>query len=128
MAELLEIMTFYTTKASAILDIGTTYQQVISLETPVLPAGKYIFSYSYELNFNNQKNQPAISQVTGHFAGSEFSDSIGDNDIGDKNRAYSYPFDHPGGLILTGLQFRKPAQFSAQLDVDHIDINIQRVG
>ena len=128
MAELFDILDFHAEKASAITNIGTAYQTIVTMTTPSLPAGEYMISYSYELNFNGQKNQPAISQLIGDFAGSEFSDSIGDNDIGDKNRAYAFPKTLTAGVYTLGIQMKKSAQFSAQLDVDFVDVMMQRVG
>lgn len=128
MAELFDITSFTASKSSNILDVGTVYQEVGTLTTPDLPAGLYMFGYSYALNLNNQKNQPAILQVTGRFAGGEFSDSIGDNDVGGITRSYSYPFTHPGGIITTGIQMRKSTNFAASLDMLFMDIMIQRIG
>ena len=128
MAELFDILTIDAVKVSAVLNIGTVYQEVITLTTADLPAGQYVFAYAYELDFNTQKNQPCIHQVTGAFASAEFSDSIGDNDIGEKNKFYAYPFTHTGGVITAGINMKKSAGFSAQLDLTYMDIVVQRVG
>ena len=127
-ADIFDVLSVDSASASGILNIGTTYQEVVTITTPDLPAGKYLFAYAYELGFNGQKNQPCISQVTGHFASQEYSDSIGDNDVGDLANSYGYPFTHAGGVITTGIQMRKSASFAAQLDVSYIDIVINRIG
>jgi len=124
-----DVYTFYTQKESGLLNIGTAFQEVITITTPSLAEGKYVIGYAFELNFDSQKNQPAIFQLTGTFgSATEFSSSIGDNDVGLKNRAYWFPKDWAGGPITVGINFKKSASFSAQLDVNFVDVVVRYVG
>jgi len=124
-----DVYTFHTQKESGILDVGTVFQQAITLTTPSLKEGKYVIGYSFELNFNTQKNQPAIHQLLGTFGSvNEFCDSIGDNDTGLKNRTYMFPKDWVGGPITLGLNFKKSGSFSQQLDINFIDVVVRYVG
>jgi len=126
--ELFDVSKFYTVKVADILDIGTVDQQIATLVTPSLDAGKYGIGYAFEANFNEQKNRPLIYSITGTFAGLEFSESIGDNDVGAKSRYYAFPKDWAGGAITLGLQMRKSASFSAQLDINFADVFVRRIG
>jgi len=128
MPELYDIVKINTQKNSAILDIGTVMEPLVTMTTPTLQAGTYIISFSFEANFHDQKNQPMYSQVTGDFAGDIYSDSIGDNDNGIKTRYYGFPKVWVGGPITLGLQASKAAGFGAQLDVNYVDVNVMRVG
>lgn len=114
-------------KATAILNIGTTYQQATTLVTPNLEAGKYMIAVSWEADFNGQKNKPMISQMTGTFAGTEWYDSVGDGDDGVKTRYYAFPKDWAGGAITVGLQVKKDPLFTANLDLNFIDVMVNRV-
>jgi len=114
-------------KASAILDIGTVFEQLVTMTTPSLEAGTYMIAFAWEGNFHDQKNRPFDTQITGTFAGEIYSDSVGDNDVGIKTRYYAFPKVWAGGAITLGLQGRKDGSFSAQMDIEFIDVMIQRV-
>jgi len=128
MPELYDIVKINTQKNSAILDIGTVMEPLVTMTTPTLQAGTYMISFSFEANFHNQKNQPMRSQITGDFAGEVYTDSVGDNDDGIKTRSYQFPKVWAGGPITLGLQASKSTAFAAQLDVNFVDVNIMRVG
>ena len=118
----------YAAKASGILDIGDVYQTILTLTTPSLPAGEYTMGVAINAAFNEQKNRPMIWRVTGAMSVSECSDSIGDNDIGEKNRFYAYPKNFAGGVMTLVLEAKKSAAFSAQLDINFADLIIRRIG
>ena len=128
MIKLYDYAKLHFVKASAILNIGETFQQLVTMTTPVLEAGVYMISFSWEADFNDQKNQPFETQITGDFAGNIYSDSIGDNDVNIKTRYYAFPVELPGGPVTIGVQGRKSAAFISQLNVDFIDIMVYRVG
>jgi len=128
MAELYDIIKINTQKNSAILDIGTVMEPLVSMTTPTLEPGTYMLTFSFEANFHSQKNQPMRSQLTGDFAGEVYTDSVGDNDDGIKTRFYGFPKIWAGGPITFGLQASKSGAFAAQLDVNYVDVMIMRVG
>jgi len=49
MADLNDITAYNYQKEVAVLDIGTTFQEVVTMTTPVLPAATYEISYSFEM-------------------------------------------------------------------------------
>lgn len=118
----------HTVKAVDILDIGTVYQTAITMTTPVLEAGLYMIGFSFQADFHGQKNQPLNTLITGTFGGSEYSDSIGDNDTGFKTRYFGFPKPWAGGAITLGIDCKKASSFSAQCDIDFIDVMVYRVG
>ena len=128
MTRLYEYINMETEKGVGILNIGMSYQQLVTLTTENLEPGKYLIGYSWEGDFHEQKNRPFYTQLTGTFAGEEFSDSIGDNDTGFKNRFYAFPKDWAGGVITLGVQGKKDSLFSAQMDITFIDVFVLRVG
>ena len=126
--KLFDYATVNTEKSSGITDVGDVFEQLVTMTTPDLPAGVYMIGFSWEANFNEQKNRPFETQLTGTFAGAIYSDSVGDNDVGIKTRMYGFPKTWGGGVITLGMQGRKSASFSAQLDVDYIDVMVRRIG
>ena len=125
--EFFDVSTFNTNKASGILAIGDTFQEVVTMTTPVLEAGTYVVAYSFQVDFNGTKNKPMFFQVTGTFADSiEFAETAGDQDADHKNRSYSYPKVWAGGVVTIGLDMKKDAALG-QLDCDFVDVSIYRV-
>ena len=128
MTRLYDYGKMYEQKVSNILDVGTTFQQFITLVTPNLEPGKYLIAISWEANYNGQKSQPMITQMTGTFSGTEWYDSIGDKDDGVRTRYYAFPKDWGGGAITLGIQGKKDPSFSKDLDINYIDVMVSRVG
>ena len=127
MIPLYDYAKMHTVKASGITDIGTVFEQVVTMTTPVLEAGTYMIGFAAEANYHGQKNQPAELQLTGTFAGEIYSESIGDNDQGIKTSYYSFPKVWGGGAITLGVQVRKSASFLEALDVNFVDVMVYRV-
>lgn len=111
-----------------ILDVGKVFQELVSVTTSVLAAGHYIFSFSWEADYNGQKNQPFETQLTGTFPSAIYSDSAGDNDVNIKTRTYSVTEYWAGGAITMGLDGRKGDSFLASLDILKAGVTIYRVG
>ena len=125
--EFFDVTTFNTTKASGILDIGDTYQEVITMTTPVLEAGTYMIGYSFQVDFNGSKNKPMFFQLTGTYGDpTEFAEVAGDSDADHKNRLYGFPKDWAGGAITVGLNMKKDPGLG-QLDCDFVDVSVHRV-
>ena len=116
---------YESVKESAVLNIGSTAQQVAQLVTSALPAGTYFISYAFELDFNGTKDKPAYFQLTGTlpdanpFSGAALAN--GDH----RNRLYGYPKVWGGGVMTIGMNMWKDAGIS-QLDCDFIDIMVER--
>ena len=126
--EFFDVSTFSTQKASGILAVGDTFQEVVTLTTPILEAGIYMIAYSFQVDFNGTKDKSMFFQVTGTFGDTtEFAETAGDKDGDHKNRAYSFPKTWAGGAITIGLDMRKEADLG-QLDCDFVDVSVFRVG
>lgn len=128
MTKLYDYAKMHFQKEAGILAIGSVFQQLVTLTTPVLEAGNYRLAFAWQADFHGQKNQPFESQLTGDYVGDIYSDSIGDNDGQIKNHHYAFIIVHAGGPLTLGMQGRKGPSFTAQLDVNFIDIMIDRVG
>ena len=129
MAELFDIITLNTNKASNVVVTANAApgQEVIALSVPSLPAGKYIFSYSFQATFGD-KNASMFFAVTGSQADTTpFADAADDNQSLHKNKAYSYPMDWPGGAWASGLNIYRSIGLSA-LTIDFVDMSLVRVG
>ena len=126
--ELFDVPSFWFQKETGILNIGTTPQEVVTITTPDLEPGVYQIGYSIMANFNGQKNQPMTVTMTGTYGGASNDISVGDNDGNDVMGTYFFPKDHAGGAITFGLNVSKSATFTAQLDVQFVDVMINRVG
>lgn len=128
MSELFDILAYNYVKASAVTNISTAYSEVVTMTTPDLEIGIYELAYSFEANFNGQKNQPMFFRVTGTYAGAEFSESIGDNDTGIHNRYYCYPVEITSKSdVRLALVFKKGVSFTEQFDLNFVDVMIKRV-
>ena len=100
-------------------------EEVVSLVTAALPAGKYLLQYSFQLTFGG-KNLPAYFKTTGDKAdAAAFAISASDNDELHKNRLYGYPFDWVGGVLTIGLNFYIP---SGSVVINFSDVSVGRVG
>ena len=129
MPELFDVVKITTNKASG-FDITATAApgtEAVGLSVANLPAGKYMFSYSFQITFST-KNQPAFFGATGdRLDASMFSTSSADSDELHKNRYYGYPFDWAGGAFATGLNFYKDAGLVTGT-IDFCDITVMRIG
>jgi len=121
-----DVTSFHVQKEAGILNIGTTPEEVVALVTPDLPAGTYMISYAFQIDYNGTKDKPAFFSMTGTFSDTDpFSDNAPAN--GDKrNRLYGFPKVWAGGVMTLGLNMHKDAGIS-QFDCDFVDLMVQRV-
>ena len=122
-------LAFNSAKASAVVVTATTdpMQEVVTMTTGDLPAGKYMLGYSFELNFNNNKNKPAYFSMGGTYgSATKFAVIATDVTADDLNRYYSFPKDHAGGPITISLLFQKDSGTDVQT-VDFADVMVMRV-
>ena len=125
MPELFDILTLDTAKVNAV-DITATSdaspQTVISLTTPTLEDGFYMVGYSFQVT-HGAKNQPLYFRVGGTLEDAAFfSNTAGDNDELHKNRAYFYPKQLSGSVLLT-LEMYKP---TGSTTIDFADVFVSR--
>ncbi len=95
------------------------------------PAGRYVATYNFELDFGGTKDKFIGFTATGNLpmAGTEFSEAIpsGKTDAL-KNRLYGAEFIHSvAGDIVVGLMFRDIGGGNG-FTVLNADVSIQRVG
>ena len=128
MAELLDILSYATasgTNDHVVTATADPGEEIVSVTTGVLDAGKYALTYAFQVTFTG-KNQPAYFKTTGDKNDAAFfAISASDNDELHKNRLYGYPFDWVGGVMTVGLNFYIP---TGGVTVNFSDITISRVG
>ena len=126
--QLFDVVSFNTEKVSNIAITATASgapQTVITMVTPVLPAGIYNVAYSWTATFQ-AKDRPLFFRLAGTFLDAVFySNGCGQNDALNLNRLYGFPKDHPGGAITIELQMYDP---HAEAVVDFCDVVVTRVG
>jgi len=126
MAELFNI-TNYTFNKNSVLNIGEVFQTVASVTLVGAVPGIYEIGYSFEIDFNGTKNNPAYFRLGGTYGNpTEFS-SVAEQNADHKNRYYMFPKDHPGGDIIVSLDMRKSAGIPV-LDCNFVDVMVYRVG
>lgn len=117
---------FYHQKEADVLDIGETFQEVVTLTTPDLPAGVYMIAYAFEVDFNGKKDTPAFFRLGGTFGSTaEFAITAGASDGDQKNRYYGFPKEWTGGPITVSLDFKKDALITT-FDINFVDVMIEK--
>ena len=127
MPELFTTLSFDTEKVSAVAITATSDaapQTVVTMTTGVLPVGTYNIGYSFQVT-HSAKNQPMYFKLDGTYADANyFSNTAGDSDELNKNRAYFYPKEHAGGSIIISLLMYKPVGGAT---IDFADVVVHRV-
>jgi len=127
--ELQEAHKFYGTKAVDII-VPDTYPATPHAEmvaTGLVP-GRYKIEYSFQADFNTQKDKVMNFQLTGEFAGVEFGKSISTANLANEvGHNYSFYKDLTATDITWGIHFRD-ATGGQGFSVDFIDLMLQRVG
>ena len=128
MAELLDILTFSTAKASGVALTATSDaspQTIVTLTTPDLAAGEYLFGYSFQVTHSG-KNQPLFFKTGGDINDAAyFTNSASDTDELHVNRFYAYPYTHSGGVMTITLLAYKP---TGTATFDFSDLMFTRTG
>jgi len=126
MAELFNI-TNYTFSKASVLDVPATFQTVASTQLLGAVPGIYEIGYSFEVDFNGTKNNPAYFRLGGTYGSATEFSIVAEQNADKKNRYYMFPKDHPGGDILVSLDMRKDAAITL-FDCNFVDVMIYRVG
>ena len=129
MPELFDVIEAHSNKATAVAVSATADpgDEVVSLTTPVLPAGEYTLFYAFQVTFA-ERNQPLFYKLTGDKADADwFSEEASANNALHRNFTYGYPFTHAGGALTIGLNFYRDVQLSSAT-VDFVDLMVKRVG
>jgi len=125
--ELFDIATFHTEKASGVAVTATTSgapQTVVTMTTPILPAGTYNIAYAWQATFL-ARDKPLYFKLGGTFADAEFfSNAAGTNTALHVNRLYGYPKVFAGGAMTVSLEMYDPL---ADAVVDFCDVVVSRV-
>jgi len=116
---------FWHQKATGIISIGTSFQEVVTMTTPVLAVGLYMLYYSFEVDFNGERSAIASFRMTGTYGAVTEFDISAPTVANKLNRFYGFPKEHAGGAILFGMDFKQTGV--AQFDVDFIDVIVARV-
>lgn len=120
---------FISNKISAYAPPGGDYPAEPSntLTTDALPAGTYMVGYSFEIDFQGNKDKPLLFRMTGTYAGEEFVESVpAASTHGFKSRFYLFPKIVTEGEVIThGLEFQDES--SAGIIIDWCDVMIYRV-
>jgi len=125
MAELFDILNYNTTK-NTYLSIPDTMTEVVTLTTPVLPAGTYEIGYSFSLDFNGQKNKSCFYRIDGTYGDSIEHSLTAEANADHKNKYYLFPKVFAGGVITLAVSMRKDPGIT-KMDVDFIDVMVRRV-
>ena len=128
MAELFDIASFNTEKASAVTITATTSgapQTVVTMTTPSLPLGVYNIGYSFQVT-HSAKSQPVYFKTGGTYADALFfANTANDSDELNMNRSYFFPKEGVSGVVVLELLMYKPAGGAT---IDFADVVITRVG
>lgn len=129
MAALFDITSFDTNKISA-FPVPNAYNATdCSLTLTALPAGQYLFMYSFKCHFGT-KSKPVNWQITGTYGNAvdDFSMDNDANEIGNKkNQTYFFPKEWAGGDLTFGIRF-KDQNASGDIVIDFADVIVFRVG
>ncbi len=99
-----------------------------TITTEALPAGTYEIGFAFEADFTGSKDKPLAFQLTGDYAGAEFSESSSSADVNNKkSRYYMFPKDVAEGTVVThGIHFMDQSGGN-NITVDFCDVIIRRV-
>lgn len=119
---------FYGIKLAAYAVPDAYAGPAVTLTAVGILAGRYLISYSMQLNFNTEKDKEIAYQITGDIAGDELAQSQSlASTVGKKSVDYSYYIDLPAGDFTYGIQFRDVTT-GRNLLVDFCDLMLDRVG
>jgi hypothetical protein len=121
------LLTYDTVKAVDILDIGTVYEPIITLDTPERPAGKFVLGISLTWTFPDTNDSVYLRWRIDGGAWVEYVSEPADI-TDNKPTYYEFPNDYPAGFHKLEVQARKEDGQAAQFNIDYIDLFFQRVG
>ena len=125
--QLFDAASHHTAKASNVIITATTSgapQTVVTMTTPILPAGTYNIVYAWQATFL-ARDKPLYFKLGGTFADAAFfANAAGTNTALHVNRLYGYPKVFAGGAITVSLEMYDP---QADVVVDFADVVISRV-
>lgn len=124
-----DVSKYVKAKAAAIPVTATTEgapQTLVTFTTGVLAAGVYSVGYSFQVTHAAKSRTFFFRVGEDSFPDARFfTETAGDSDSLNKNRAYNYPVDFPGGIVTLSLECYEP---TATVIVDFVDIMLHRVG
>ena len=125
--ELFDVLTYDTTKATGVLDIGEVYQNIATLVTPSRPAGKYEVSFAFTWALASANKSAYMRWQLNGLGWNEFRGEPKDaTDI--YARYYGFPYDFAAGVKTLEFEARKEDSQAGQFDITFLDLIIKRVG
>jgi hypothetical protein len=128
MAELFDILTYDSAKASAVevTAIQPAYQNIVTLNVPNREAGQYVMGMSMTYVFDTTARS---AYMRWRVDGGDWQDRISEpNDASDiSTHYYEYPETYPAGPHVIELEMAKEDGIGT-LTVSYADLFFQRVG
>ena len=121
------LLTYDTVKVADVLDIGTVYEPIITLDIPERPAGKYVLGISLTWSFPDTNDSVYMRWRIDGGAWVEYISEPADV-TDNKPVYYEFPDDYAAGFHTIEVQARKEDGQAQQFDINYIDLFFQRVG
>ena len=124
--DIFSILTYNSQKATNVAIPANTPTTVVSLSTVSLPVGRYVFAYTFTIDFGTEKTTPTFFELTGDVVSSNFQLDP-KSDVSATPITYGYPVEvtvqgekHVNMIMTTAS--------SKGVTVPFADLIIQRVG
>ncbi len=124
--DLFSILTYHSNKATGIPIPQNTPTTVVSLTTPSLPIGRYVFVYTFTIDFGTEKTTSTFFEITGDIVSDSFQLDP-KSDVSSAPITYEYPVD----VAIGGEKHINMVMTTASnkgVNVPFADLIVQRVG
>ena len=123
---LFDILTYDSTKATAVDIVPTVPTTVVTLVTGNLVPGRYSFGYTFTIDFGTEKTTPTFFELTGDIVSDTFQLDP-KSDVSATPITYGYPIDITVGGAKTVNMILTTASAKG-VNVPFADLIVKRVG